>query len=450
MPSPQNGIEARLYGFLDVLKDAGVYISTDELITLFTSLQYLELDDQREFRQGLKSSLIKNYTDIPIFDRVFDSYFKGSIAGDEEEMMELLSRKSRPENLTTEDSDRLDDLMEDFLSQSDISSLMEKDPKEMLSLFLDELEEEADSGGGGGMLPIPNRRSRNAGSGTEPDDSDDAELMDFLLEMMQEKLRKQRSGRKVRQHEQMMLSRPIYQIKGDEVHEMRQIIERFGQKLKTRISLRRKRMKHGSIDIRKTLRHNMQFDGIPFQLRFHNKKIDRPQLAVLCDISGSVNQYSRFMLLLTHTLQSLFSKVRTFAFISNMVEITPLFREMDPERAINSIFNDRDFTYGWGSSYGHSFNQFIDEYSDALNRKTTVLILGDARNNNQDPGLESLIKIKEGSRGIFWLNPDRKHLWDWSDSIASVYRPHCIEMREVQNFHDLTRFVDRLFPNFSL
>ena len=91
------------------------------------------------------------------------------------------------------------------------------------------------------------------------------------------------------------------------------------------------------------------------------------------------------MLLLTYTLQSLFSKVRTFAFISNMVEITPLFMEMNPERALNSIFSDTDFTYGWGSNYGNSFNQFIKEYNDSLTGKTTVLVLGDARNNSNDP-----------------------------------------------------------------
>ena len=118
---------------------------------------------------------------------------------------------------------------------------------------------------------------------------------------------------------------------------------------------------------------------------------------------------------------------------------------MDPERALNLIFSDTNFTYGWGSNYGNSFNQFIQNYSDALTSKTTVLVLGDARNNNQDPGLDSFIKMKERSRNIYWLNPDKQHLWNWSDSIANVYIPYCSEMREVQNFLDLSHFIDTLF-----
>jgi len=226
---------------------------------------------------------------------------------------------------------------------------------------------------------------------------------------------------------------------------MRELVNRFGQKLKNRISLRKKRVKHGGIDIKRTFRTNMQYGGVPFKLFYKNKKIDRPQLVVMCDVSRSVNQYSRFMLLLTYSLQGLFSKVRTFAFISSMVEITDLFREMDPERAINSMFTDTNFTYGWGSNYGRCFDMFMENYSDALTRKTSVLVLGDARNNDNDPGIDSFRRISERSRNLFWLNPDRKHLWDWNDSIASLYGNFCNEMKEVNNFLDLSEFIDKLF-----
>jgi uncharacterized protein with von Willebrand factor type A (vWA) domain len=229
---------------------------------------------------------------------------------------------------------------------------------------------------------------------------------------------------------------------------MRELVRRFGQKLKNRISLRKKRVKHGGIDIKRTFRSSLQFGGVPFKIFFKDKKIDRPQLVVLCDVSGSVNQYTRFMLLLTHTLQSLFSKVRTFAFISNLVEITDRFMEMDPERAINSIFQDTDFTFGWGSNYGRCFDLFMEDFSDSLNKKTTVLILGDARNNNQDPGISSFQRISEKARNVFWLNPEKKHLWNWSDSIASLYLPHCREMKEVNTFLDLSEFIDKLFLDY--
>jgi hypothetical protein len=272
---------------------------------------------------------------------------------------------------------------------------------------------------------------------------------DFLVEMVRERVRRRvfekTTGRNINRRDEYLLNRYIYRLTPDEVKEMRDLIKRFGQKLKNRISLRKKRVKHGGIDVKRTLRKNMQYGGTPFRIFHKDRKIDRPQLVVLCDISSSVSQYSRFMLLLAYTLQSLFSKVRSFAFISNMVEITHLFMEMDPERAVNSIFSDTNFTYGWGSNYGRCFNQFIREYGDSLTSKTTVLVLGDARNNNQDPGLDSFIRMGERCRNLFWLNPDRRHLWAWSDSIAELYLPHCNEMKEVRNFLDLSEFIDRLF-----
>ena len=285
-------------------------------------------------------------------------------------------------------------------------------------------------------------RQGPAGSPTEQEASGD-----LLLEMLQSRIGKRRIGTSIRDREDFLFNRNIHQLTPDEIREMRFLIQRFGQKLKNRIALRKKKLKHGGIDIKKTLRQSLQFDGIPFRIYHRDRKIDRPQVVVLCDVSGSVSQYTRFMLLLTHTLQSLFSKVRTFAFISNLVEITDLFMEMDPERAINSIFEDTNFTYGWGSNYGQSFEQFIENHSDSLNYKTTILVLGDGRNNNQDPGLEAFIKMKERSRNLFWLNPDRQHLWDWSDSLATLYQKYCTEMKEVNTFLDLSEFIDRLFKD---
>jgi len=296
-------------------------------------------------------------------------------------------------------------------------------------------------------------RSRGGTGGSFQSKSEDGEIlevdteamMELLRNMMNLRLSKRKIGKELKNREDYLLNKFIYQLSPEEIREMRELVNRFGQKLKSRISLRKKRVKHGGIDIKRTFRTNLQYGGVPFKLFYKNKKIDRPQLVVMCDVSRSVNQYSRFMLLLTYSLQSLFSKVRTFAFISNMVEITDLFMEMDPERAINSMFTDVNFTYGWGSNYGRCFDQFIENYSDALTRKTSVLVLGDARNNDNDPGIQSFRKIQERTRNLFWLNPDKRHLWDWNDSIASLYGSCCNEMKEVNNFLDLSEFIDKLF-----
>ncbi len=434
----------KFYDFIEVLRDANVPVSTDEILSLFNALPLITADDISVFRQTLQTTLIKDYTDIPVFRKCFSEFFlkDGKIILDDKALQDM--SKLIPDNII----DEIDKKMKDFIGSISENMIFEKSPEELLALFLDDLQETGSSGGMGISIFQIKRsltQSSYSRSGDIPGEDADIEIHEILLNMISQKRDTKKIGTGIKKREDYLKNKVIYQIKPEEIKEMKELIKRFGQKFKNRVSLRKKRVKHGGIDIKKTFRTSLQYGGIPFKLYFKNKKIDRPQLVVLCDISGSVGSYVRFMLLLTHTLQGLFSKVRTFAFISFMVEITNLFMEMETERAINSIFEDNNFTYGWGSNYGSSFEQFLSEYGDALGKKTSVLVLGDARNNNQDPGLESFIRIKERSRNLFWLNPDKKHLWTWSDSIATLYQSYCDEMKEVNSFLDLSEFIDRLF-----
>ncbi len=440
----------RLYDFIDILRDASVSISTDEVLQVFSAINEVSLQDRDVFRQALQTTLIKDYTDIPVFEECFTAFFE---KGGEVEALQALTAAPEKALFTPEEMEQFEKLLDEWMELQAHDELFSAPPQDLLALFLDEMEEQESSGGGGmGNLFSMARsfimqRDARQGPAGEAEDEDLEAHGNILLEMVQNRREKHRVGTEIKEREDFLFNRNIHQLTPEEIKEMRFLIHRFGQKLKNRISLRKKKLKHGGIDIKRTLRTSLRFDGIPFKIYHRDRRIDRPQVVVLCDVSGSVSQYTRFMLLLTHTLQSLFSKVRTFAFISQLVEITDLFMEMDPERAINSIFEDTNFTYGWGSNYGQSFDQFITNHSDSLNHKTTILILGDGRNNNQDPGLESFIKMKESSRNLFWLNPDKKHLWDWSDSLATLYQKYCTEMKEVNTFLDLTDFIDRLFKD---
>lgn len=437
--SEDERLQGRFYDFIQVLIDAGIPISTAEVLDMFTALQYVDFHDRLSFKQTLSSTLVKDFTDLPIFEKCFKAFFDRKGEGDKQLSLQGIGTLTPlDEYLTSEELQELQNIVEQLMNLSDdelremtegdIRTLLMTDPiiasSSLLSMFTS---------------------ARSGGQADDTDSPDQNGNIESLVSYLRQRIDERRTGKAIQEREDYLLNKLIYQLTPDEVNEMRELVKRFGQKLKNRISLRKKRVKRGGIDIKKTIRSNLQYGGTIFRIYYKDRKIDRPQLVVLCDISSSVNQYSRFMLLLTYTLQSLFSKVRTFAFISNMVEITPLFIEMEPERAINSIFGDTSFTYGWGSNYGRCFKQFFREYSDSLNKKTTVLILGDARNNYQDPGLEPFIKICSRTRNVFWLNPDKHHLWDWGDSIANMYMPYCTEMREVNNFLDLSEFIDKLF-----
>ncbi len=442
----------KFFEFAGILKDAGVTVSTVEVLDMFEALRHVSPYDKTVFRQTLATTLVKDYTDISVFNRCFEEFFekKSSQKGFDYEIFirDALNTSSLEKHprMGDEAGKELFDAI-DAIVDATLQEHPDKAPKDIIKLLLDEAD--GASGALGQLIFNTRSRSRDGSVGDDTAPSADDAESDFIAELVRERVRRRvferTTGRNIQKRDEYLLNRYIYRLTQDEIKEMRELIKRFGQKLKNRISLRKKKVKRGGIDVKRTLRKNLQYGGTPFRIYYKDRKIDRPQLVVLCDISGSVSQYSRFMLLLTYTLQSLFSKVRSFAFISNMVEITHLFQEMDPERALNSIFEDTNFTYGWGSNYGHCFTQFIREYSDSLTSKTTVLVLGDGRNNNQDPGLESFIRIKERSRNLFWLNPDRRHLWAWSDSIAELYLPYCNEMKEVRNFLDLSEFIDKLF-----
>lgn len=437
----------KILEFITILKDARVTVSPAETLDAFGALSHIDFTDRLQFKQALATSLIKDHTDIPVFERCFREFFERKGAVKDSPGLDHLAAMTQAlgESLAESGLDWRE-LMEEidaFLEGMPDEERAGKTPRDILNMMLEDPALAA-SGGALGML-IMNARARRRSGGRGDEREGEGELENAILSQIEGRRREKGIGSAISRREDYLLNKYIYQLKPAEVKEMRELIKRFGQKLKNRISLRKRRMKHGGLDVKRTFRFNLKYGSIPFRLYFRNKKIDRPQLVVMCDISSSVNQYSRFMLLLTYTLQGLFSKVRTFAFISNIVEITGLFMEMDPERALNSIFADTNFTYGFGSNYGRCFQQFVSDHSDSLTRKTTVLVLGDARSNNQDPELESFIRIKERARNLFWLNPEKIHLWNWGDSIAGIYQPYCTEMKEVNNFLDLSEFIDRLF-----
>lgn len=439
----------KLLEFVKILKEANVTVSTPEVMDMFGALQYVDFTDRTVFKTTLSSTLIKDYTDIPIFEKCFTEFFEKKIKArdfDYESMIiDARNQQSAKDHLSEEELQSMNELIDDFIDSLTTDDLSQKSARDILKLMLEDPVTASSSGAIGMMLMNKRSRQSPAGNHGEGEPDEDDEITGLMLARIQKRKNERNIGRLVTKREEYLLHKFLYQLKPAEVKEMREIVKRMGQKLKNRISLRKKKVKHGGLDVKRTFRFNLHLGGIPFKLFYKDKKIDRPQLTILCDISSSVNQYSRFMLLLTYTLQSLFSKVRTFAFISHLVEITPLFMEMNPEKAINSIFTDTNFTYGFGSNYGRCFDIFIREFSDSLNKKTTVMVLGDARNNNQSPGLESFIKIKERSRNLFWLNPEKRHLWDWSDSIAGTYMPYCTEMKEVNTILDLSEFIDKLF-----
>jgi uncharacterized protein with von Willebrand factor type A (vWA) domain len=222
---------------------------------------------------------------------------------------------------------------------------------------------------------------------------------------------------------------------------MRELVQRMAQRLVALHSRKRKVRQRGHLDMRKTMRRNQGYDGIPFELHWKAKKIDRPDVYAICDCSGSVASVARFLLMFLYSLNEVLPRVRSFAFSSDLGEVTELFRTKPIEEAIAITMND----YGMGSTnYGRALEQFCELCLDDIDNRSTIIILGDARNNYGDPKNELLHEIYDRSKRVLWLNPEGRSQWDTGDSEMRRYRPYCHTAEVCNSLIHLERVVSGL------
>jgi uncharacterized protein with von Willebrand factor type A (vWA) domain len=232
------------------------------------------------------------------------------------------------------------------------------------------------------------------------------------------------------------------------LEQLRRAVHPLSRRLATRLAARRRRDGRGQIDIRATLRSSLSTGGVPLKPVYRNRKPARPEIVLICDLSGSVAGFANFTMLLVQALRDQFSKVRVFAFVETTDEITHLVDAgaADPETLGGRILTEARLTLSDGhSDYGRALNDFVARYRDAVGPRTSVLILGDARTNGGDPNVTALRGIVGPARHAYWLNPERTSLWSTGDSVAKVYAG-VLPMYECRNVHQLSTLVTRLLP----
>ena len=226
-----------------------------------------------------------------------------------------------------------------------------------------------------------------------------------------------------------------------EVTQMRQVIDRLVRKLKDTIGRRYAARSRGLLDVKKTLRRAARYQGVPLELRRRRRPPRKGRVMVLCDLSGSVWSAARFMLNMLHALQDCFDRVRSFVFVAGLVEVTDLFAQHDIDRAIAKVLTETDLAYGAATDYGLTLRQFRSAHMDAVNQKTTVIIIGDGRSNYGNPEEGIVAEIRDRCRRLIWLNPESEAFWHTGDSEMRTYMPLCNEVRPCQNLNQLSQFV---------
>jgi uncharacterized protein with von Willebrand factor type A (vWA) domain len=237
----------------------------------------------------------------------------------------------------------------------------------------------------------------------------------------------------------------FFHVTADEHAEMRRAVKPLARRLATRLAVKRRRARRGRLDVRRTLRRSLASGGVPIDPAWKSRRITRPELLLICDVSGSVAAFAKFTLMFCHALQGQFARVRSFAFVDTVDEVTHLFEEGDFSDAMRRLNSEADVVWVDGhSDYGHAFERFHAGWADSITPRTTILVLGDARNNYRAANAWVLADLKRRGRRLYWLNPEPAATWDSGDSIVREYARHCDDFVECRTLRQLAKFVERI------
>ena len=224
------------------------------------------------------------------------------------------------------------------------------------------------------------------------------------------------------------------------------VVRKMAKRLVAVHSRRRRVYKRGHLNIKKTLQSNMAYDGTLFDLKWKSIKKDRPRVMAICDVSGSVAEVSRFLLMFLYSLNEVMPNVRSFAFSSNLGEVTDKFEKLQLNEAIQEIISD----WGRGSSdYGESWLDFKRIAYKDIDHRTTIIVLGDARNNYREHQSQAFKQISERAKQIIWLNPENKNKWSTGDSVMNHYQPYCRMVETCNTLNHLEKTIDKLLKSAS-
>jgi hypothetical protein len=270
------------------------------------------------------------------------------------------------------------------------------------------------------------------------------ELQDLIRRFVRAELERKDVSQQDAARMQALAEKSFYYLSEDEMRRMKDAVTKLAQRLRNALAVKRRTARRGKLHVKDTIRRSLQYGGVPFAVRYHRRKRVKPQVVVLCDVSDSVRNVSRFMLQFVYSLQDLYSKVRSFIFVADIGEITKLFEESEIHQAIDQAIRGNVINVYAHSDFGRAFRLFHRDHLSAITRHTTVIVLGDARNNYNVPHEWVLREIRQRAKQVIWLNPENRMTWGFGDSEMDRYQPYCDVVEECRNLNQLYRVADRL------
>ncbi len=451
--------------FVSCSRAAGLRISTSEVLDCLNQLKLVDILDEKQFAAVLRANFAKSRREQFHFDRLYDLFFhelrqeSGISHGDplSEQIQDALLTLGAEQN-----GNKNHQALIDFLNGDPLPFL-----EQMQQGFME------GNGRGGGMGsnlgPMIQRLELmlqiNAAEDTlmqfiaDQQDRMHWETRRDLKEIFDARLASARRllTQQNRPFEDDSKKTPSYQQHLDrlgeihfasltkkEVAAIREAIDQLVRKLKDTVSRRYATKNRGALDVKKTLRRAAAYQGIPLELFFRNRPLRKAKIVTLCDVSGSVWSAARFMLNMLYSLQDCFTQVRSFVFVAGLDEVTGIFKDCDINKAIDKVLKEANIEYNAATDYGLTFRQFKKDYMDILNKKTTLIIIGDGRSNYSNPEEQILDDMRERCRRVIWLNPETQYFWYTGDSEMRAYQDCCNEVRPCQNLNQLLEFIQSL------
>lgn len=476
-------LQQTLLSFVSVLRSHDLRISPAETLDAVAVASALGYSDREQLRAGLSLALAKTAAEKPVFDRCFGQFFDHRPTA-----IDAHAHSDSDEEAATQDPEHATDgaandagdtpgataqppgqnALESALAtarglaafaDSELRDLLQGDSDDALALAIHRAGREV------GLQDIKLFTQKGQFTRRMLDSLGEADLRQAIiaaeaeapaalpaLRRLQDNLRERVKAHVEQQyllhaegHNQQFMDEILAGTRLSHIdHHYRQrvsgLIQRMARKLIARHARKRRVSRRGQLNMTRTLRRGIANDGLMFETFWRSRRARQPQLLAICDVSGSVAAYARFLLMFLYSLQEVLPRVRSYAFSSHLGEVSELFAQYPLEKAIELV----NWKYGGATDYGRSLLDFASLALDDVNRQTTVIILGDARNNNADPELDILRNIQQRAHRVIWLNPESRRQWGTGDSEMLRYKVACDHVSECHNLRQLERFVDQL------
>src|SRR5579859_7493060 len=459
-------MDKRVVEFIRTLRAAGVRISVAESADAMDAIDEIGIFERDMFRSALKTTLVKESSDHPTFEHFFPLFFDTgappmfnmeqeltpeqqdmlqqalqSMMGNMEALQQLLQQMMRGQQLSQEQLDQLGQMV--GLPNAD-SQYQDSYYQRMMQRAL-------------GMQQLQEMLEQLMEQLMEMGMSDEAieqimEMMEANREALSEQIQKYVGSSIARQMAEQpppekpdLMNTPFQYLSSEDADALRDELKRLAAKLRSRSALRQKRAKDGNPDPKATIRNNLRYGGVPLEIKYRDRHL-KPRLVLICDISTSMRYCAEFMLTLLYELQDQVSKTRSFIFIDDMHEISDFFRAQRPDVAVQEVLNThRPGSYN--TDLGNSLQTFFNDKLDSVDSRTTVIILGDGRNNYKDARLDLAYNLRRRSRRLLWFNPESPSQWGDGDSDMHNYAPISSGVYQVRNLAQLVEAIDRIMAD---